>query len=187
MRRAARRATSSTRESRGGGVGEHAGDERAQPALVLARRLRLRGRGGDERSDAAPRLDDAGALELGVDARDGVGVDAEVDRQLADGRQLVAGPQAAGGDRGAQAALELRVDRRGIAWVDGDDAHLHYNTSSLVQHSQASSGKACTAQGTWLTTHGPGRLRRSACPERSHLAAAAVDRTSVAAPVDRTC
>ena len=34
--------TSSTREAGGVGVGEHAGDERAQPPLVLARRVRLR-------------------------------------------------------------------------------------------------------------------------------------------------
>ena len=69
-------------------------------------------RRGDERADAAPRLEDAGALELGVDARDGVGVDAELDRQLADGGQLIAGVQPAGGNGGAQAAIELGVDRR---------------------------------------------------------------------------
>ena len=99
-------------EAGGVGVGQHARDEGAQPAFVLARRVGLRRRGADERADAAPRLDDAGALELGVDARDGVGVDAQLDGQLADGRQLVARPQPAGGDRRAQPAFELRVNRR---------------------------------------------------------------------------
>ena len=66
----------------------------------------------------------AGAFEFGVDARDGVGVDAQIDGELADGRQLVARAAAAGGDRRAQAALELRVDRRRVVRVDGDDAPL---------------------------------------------------------------
>ncbi len=114
--------TSSTVKPGRVGVGEHARDEGAQPAFVLARRVRLRRRGADERPDAAPRFDDAGALELGVDARDGVGVDLQVDGELADGRQLVARLQPAGGDRRAQPALELRVDRRRVAGVDGDDA-----------------------------------------------------------------
>ena len=57
----------------------------------------------------------------------------QIDRELADGRQLIAGTQAAGGDRRAQPALELGVDRRGVARVDGDDVHLNYCTSSLIQ------------------------------------------------------
>ncbi len=72
------------------------------------------GGGADEGADAAARFDHAGAFELGVDARDGVGVDAELDGELPDGRQLIAGPQAAGRDGGAQRALELRVDRRRV-------------------------------------------------------------------------
>ena len=73
------------------GIGEHARHEGAQPAVVLARRVRLRGGGADERPDAAAGFDDAGALELGVDPGDRVGVDAEVDRELPDRRQLIAG------------------------------------------------------------------------------------------------
>ena len=103
------------------GVGEHARDEGAQPAVVLARRVGLRRRGADERPDAAPRLDDAGALELRVDAGDGVGVDLQLDGELADGRQLVARAQAAGGNRRAQPPFELRVDRRRVPGIDGDD------------------------------------------------------------------
>ena len=93
------------RQAVGGGIREHTSDEGADAALVLARRVRLRGRGCDERTDAALGLDDARALELGVDARDGVGVDLEIDRQLADGRKLVAGTQPAGGNRRPYAAL----------------------------------------------------------------------------------
>jgi len=55
-------------ESCGGRVRENAGDERAQLTTVMVRRVSLLGRGDDERADAAPGFDDAGALELGVDA-----------------------------------------------------------------------------------------------------------------------
>lgn len=123
-------------ESSGGRVGEHAGDERTQLTAVMVRRLSLLRRRGDERPDAAPRVDDAGALELGVDARDGVGVDAEIDGELADGRELIADLETTGGDGGAKAAIELRVDRCAIPRVDGnqgDGHYVHYCTSSLEQ------------------------------------------------------
>ena len=97
------------------GVGQHAGHEGPQAAIVLARWMRPGGAGRDERSDAAPGLDDAGTLQFGVDAGDGVGVDPEIDGELADGRQLIARPDAAGGNRGAEPAFELRVDGRGIS------------------------------------------------------------------------
>src|SRR5260221_9781429 len=93
-------------ESSGGRVPDDARDERAQLTAVVVRRLSLLRCGGDERADAAARLDDAGALELGVDAGDGIGVDAEVDGELADGGELIAGLEAAGGDRGAEGAIE---------------------------------------------------------------------------------
>src|SRR6185295_1748206 len=123
-------------ESSGGRVSDHARDERAQLTAVMVRRLCLLRRGGDERADAAPGLDDAGTLELGIDARDGVGVDAEVDGELADGWELVADLEAAGGDRGAQAAVELGVDRRAVLRVDGNEGagrHVTYCTNSLEQ------------------------------------------------------
>ena len=66
-------------------------DKGAQAAIVLARRMRLCGRRGDERPDAPLRLDDAGALEFGIYARDGIGVDRQIDGQLADGGQLSPG------------------------------------------------------------------------------------------------
>jgi hypothetical protein len=46
-----------------------------------------------------------------------------------------------------ETALELRVNRRGIAWVDGDDAHLSDYTSSLVQVGQDKEMEACPAPG----------------------------------------
>src|SRR5437764_7190415 len=88
-------------ESGGGGVADDAGDEGAQLTAVLVRRMRLLRCGGDERADAAARLNDAGPFELGVDPGDGVGVDAEIDGELTDGRQLIAGAQPAGADGGA--------------------------------------------------------------------------------------
>lgn len=120
-------------EARRRRVGEHAGHERAQPTVAFARRMGLRGCGADERPDAAPGLEDAGTLELRVHPCNRIGVDAEIYRELADSRQLIAGTQAARSDCRPQPALELGVDRRGITAVDGDDAHLPYYTSSLVQ------------------------------------------------------
>src|SRR5690348_16235581 len=73
------------------GVRQHARDERAQALVVFLRRPRFLGGRGHERSDAAPRLDRAAALEIRVDARDGIGVDLQLDRQLADSWELVAG------------------------------------------------------------------------------------------------
>jgi hypothetical protein len=54
-----------------------------------------------------------------VDLCDGVGIEAQRDGQLTDGRELVAGLEAARGDGDADAAFELRVERRRIARVDG--------------------------------------------------------------------
>ena len=58
---------------------------------ALSRRSRSRGgcarrRGADERSDAAPGFDDAGALELAIHTSHGVGIDAELHGQLPHGR-----------------------------------------------------------------------------------------------------
>jgi len=90
---------------------------------MLLGRMRFRRRGDDERADAAARFQNAGAFELRIDTRHGVRVDAQFDRELTDGRQLVAGDEAAGGDRGAQCPIELRVDRRPVPRIDGDDSH----------------------------------------------------------------
>src|SRR2546427_11228760 len=99
-------------EARSVGVREHACGEGTQPAFVLARRTGLKRRGADKRSDAAPRLDDPGPLELRVDACDSVGVDAEADGELADVRPLAAHAQAPAGARRARPAFERGVDLR---------------------------------------------------------------------------
>ena len=111
------------------GIGEHARGEGTQPTIVLTGWVSLCGRGADERSHSALRFDDAGTLEFCVDPRDGVGIDLETNRELADGRQLVTWTQAARGNGGSQPALELRVDWGRVALVDGDDAHVLYCSS----------------------------------------------------------
>ena len=93
-------------------LGEQAGRERPEAAFVLARRMGLRGDGADERSDAPLGLDHAGTLERRIDPRDRVGVDAQIDGELPDGRELIARLQPPGRDRRPERALELRVDRR---------------------------------------------------------------------------
>ena len=77
-------------QTRGGRVGEDAGDERAQTAPVLGRLVRLERCGADDGADAPARFEDAGALELGVHAGDGIGVDAQFHGQLPHRGQLIA-------------------------------------------------------------------------------------------------
>src|SRR5215218_9500264 len=93
----------------------------------------LRRRGRHERTDAPPRLDHPRALELRVDPCDRVGVDPQIDRELTDGRKLVARAQPVGGNRGTQPTLQLSVDGRGVVRVDGDESHDAYCTSTNVQ------------------------------------------------------
>src|SRR5262245_11593384 len=95
--------------------------------------MRLGRRGRDERADPPPGLEDAGAFELGVDAGHRVGVDAELDGELSDSRELVTRPKPAGGDRRAQPPLELGVDGGPVLEVEADNPHANYNTSSIVQ------------------------------------------------------
>ncbi len=112
-------------------IGQDAGNKCSEAAFMLPRGVSLRGRGGDERSNTAAGLDYAGAFELGVDPRDRVGVDLEVDRELPDGRELVARSEPARGDCRPEPALELRVDRRSVTGVNGNDTHETYCTSRL--------------------------------------------------------
>ena len=124
------------------GIGQDAGNKSSEATLVLPWRVCLRRSGADERSDAAACLDYAGAFEFRVHAGNRVGVDLEVDRQLPDGRELIARSEPASGNRRPEPALELRVDRRPVARVYGDDVHKIYCTSILVQSRQAKSGPA---------------------------------------------
>src|SRR6266511_808813 len=118
-------------------VREDACDERLKFAGVFFRGAReVRRAGADERADATTRLEHAGSLEVDVDARDGVCVHFELDGELADGGQLVPGAKPPSGDGGAEAVLDLSVDRRGIAGINRENGHLIYNTSSLVQSGQ---------------------------------------------------
>ena len=91
-------------------VSQDARHERPQAAFVLSRGMCLRRRGGNERSDAAPRHDDAGAFELRIHACNRVRVDPESDRQLPDRRELVPGCEASGGDCRPESPLELCID-----------------------------------------------------------------------------
>jgi hypothetical protein len=83
------------REARGGGVSENACHKRPQPPFVLVSRPRLGRARPDKGSDAASSLEDAVAFELGIHAGNGIRVDAQIDRQLANGRQLIADAETA--------------------------------------------------------------------------------------------
>ncbi len=74
----------------------------------------------DERAGAHVGLHEAGELELGVGAAHRVGVDGEVDRELAHRRQAVAGPDRARGDGALHLVDDLPVDRHAALQVDRD-------------------------------------------------------------------
>ena len=114
------------------GVGEDPGGEGAEPTIVFPRGMSLHRRGADERPDSALRFDDPGPLEFRIDPRDGIGVDLEIDRELADGGQLVTWTQAAGGNRGTQPAFKLGVNGCGVTLVDRNEAHMNYYTRQTV-------------------------------------------------------
>src|SRR5262249_11106295 len=111
-------------------------DKRAELSVLFSRRSRFEPARGDERSDPPARFEDSGTLEVGVHARHGVGVHAQLDRELTDGWQLIAGVQPPGGDGSAQTVFDLRVDGRRVAGVDREKGHLSDYTSSLVQCGQ---------------------------------------------------
>src|SRR5215831_11672219 len=115
-------------------VGEEPVDERSQLARAIASRGESNRRGivADESADASLRGEHASAFELSVDFRDGVGVDAQVDGELPHGREAIAGAQAPGGDRGANATIELGIQRGRIERIDGEHPSL-YCASRLVQ------------------------------------------------------
>src|SRR5262245_33606233 len=110
------------RDTDGRRVGEQSLDERFQLALTISARAAGR-RGGyssNERADTALRGKQAGAFQLGVDLRHGIGVDPQVDRQLSHRRQLISDAESPGSDRRSDTAVELRIDRRGVGWIDGE-------------------------------------------------------------------
>ena len=111
------------REPGGCRVAEEVRHERPQAALVFVWGSCFRRGRSHERSDAASGLENTGSLELAIDACDRVRVDLECHGELSDRGQLVAESEAPRGNRGAQSAVELRVDGRPIARVEVDDRH----------------------------------------------------------------
>ena len=78
-----------------------------------ARRRRARQRVGDDRADLAARDHPAFVLQPRVDGADGVRVDAQRRRHLADRRQALTGLVLAGRDRVPELPEELRAERYG--------------------------------------------------------------------------
>ena len=103
-------------------VGEDTSDERPQATSTFLSGPGFRRSGGaDEGPDPTAGFEDAGALEVGIDPCNGVGIDAKVDGELTDCGKLIARPQAACGNGGAEPALELRVNRCAVARVNRDE------------------------------------------------------------------
>jgi hypothetical protein len=64
----------------------------------------------NEGTRALLRVDDTADLHFAIGAQDGVGIDGEIDGYLADGGQLVAACQRAGGDAGLHLVDDLAED-----------------------------------------------------------------------------
>src|SRR5437867_7967461 len=110
-------------EADGVRLGEQPVAQQAECAFFVARRLlgdRIVTGVTNEGADAALGGEDATSLELRVNLGHGVGVDAQVDRQLPNRRQPVAGGEVSGCDRGPDGAVELGIDRRGVRGVDAE-------------------------------------------------------------------
>src|SRR4029077_9823330 len=75
---------------------------------------------GDHRAGAVPDGDQPLVLQRAVGGGDGVQVDPEVGRHLADGGKGVAFGQLAPGDQGLDLVRHLLVDRTAVAGIHGD-------------------------------------------------------------------
>jgi len=74
----------------------------------------------DEGSGALMSFEQAAQFQLAIGAHHGVGIDGEIDGELAHGGQLIAGLQRAGGDAAPYLVDELAVDRDAAVQVDGE-------------------------------------------------------------------
>src|SRR5229473_3435078 len=103
--------------------------------------------GTDERADAPAGFHDARALQLGIDFRHRVRIDAQIHRQLAHGRKLLADPQLAGGNREPDRALELGVEGRRMIGV-----YMEHRLVSLLYYDNSTS---------WVSGFQPDRLEKT--------------------------
>src|SRR5207237_851578 len=74
--------------------------------------------GADKSADATARLQNSGAFQFGVHLGHGIGVNAQIDRQLPYRRQLIPDAQLSSRNREANGLLELRIKRRRVVGVD---------------------------------------------------------------------
>jgi hypothetical protein len=100
----------------------------------------------DECSRALMGFEHAAEFELAIGAHDSIGVDGEIDGELPDGRELVAGGERSGSDAGAHLIDELAVDGNAGVEIEGElewagavlvyPGHrvlMYYTTSTLCQ------------------------------------------------------
>src|SRR5437762_6506392 len=98
-------------------------------------RMRLGGF-AHEGADATLSAEDAGTLQFRVNLGHCIGVDAEIDGKLPNGRKLRPAAEPTGDDLSADGALELRINGSRVAGVDGEHGAAYYYTILLVQHKE---------------------------------------------------
>jgi len=71
-----------------------------------------------ERSDAPAGLDNAGSLQLGVNFRDRISIDAQINRKLTHRRQLIPYRELFRCDGESNRPVQLMMQRRGMRCID---------------------------------------------------------------------
>ena len=89
--------------------------------------------GRDKSSDATTRFDDTVSFQLSVNLGDRIRIDAQVNRQLTDRRQLVANAELAGGDCKTDRPVKLVINRRWMFGVDLEHSLFTHCTTTMEQ------------------------------------------------------
>ena len=96
----------------------------------------------DEGSGSLMRFEQTPKFQFAIGAHDGIGVDREIHRHLADGRKLIAGSQRSRGNPGSNLVHELtvhgdagvQIERELESAVLGKLPHVHQCTIELVHY-----------------------------------------------------
>ena len=110
-------------EAGGACSGDEFADKQAQESVALVFGV-FNFAVGDEGAGALLGIEEAADFHLAVGAEDGVGVDGQVDGNLADGGELVAGGEGAGGDCSLDLVDELPVDGDSAMGVEAEGERL---------------------------------------------------------------
>jgi hypothetical protein len=119
-------------EAAGAGAGYEFADQLIQAAgAVVVVHWRTLSR--DEGAGALLGVEDASDFELSIGPQDGVGVDGEVDGDLADSRELVSHCERASGEASLHLIDELTINRDATAVIESEsEERLRYHKTNVL-------------------------------------------------------